>query len=274
MTIQNLPPAEVGIPYPSWTLSAGGGTDPHTLTVSGTPAGMSYDGVTELLTGSPANEGVYALRLDGADVVGETQLTKTTFLALRVLPQRVLSVQWESTPVALKMQSLTVGDVLTGSESVIAVNGNGTYTFGLQSGAVPTGLTLATDGEVTGTVNAGGVFAFSVSVTDSLGRAGEKAFTLTITGLRNLTALAAMTLNVAYSSVLATAPDPAPNYPVVWSILAGGTLPTGVTLVNNAGSRTATLAGTPTQAGTFTGVIQGADFAGKKVRVPYSFTLS
>ncbi len=63
---------------------------------------------------------------------------------------------------------------LTGSE------GTAPYAFATSSGALPTGLTLATDGEISGTPSVEDDFAFDVTMTDANGVAQTKSYTITI----------------------------------------------------------------------------------------------
>lgn len=67
------------------------------------------------------------------------------------------------------------------SETLTASGGTGPYTWSLQSGTLPAGLTLnASTGVISGTPAAGGAYAFVAKATDSGGNYGTKAYAGTV----------------------------------------------------------------------------------------------
>ena len=66
--------------------------------------------------------------------------------------------------------------------SLTAVGGNGSYSWEVTAGFLPTGLTLDTNGMISGTPTTG-QFAFTVTVTDSIGNSDSQQFTLNIIDL-------------------------------------------------------------------------------------------
>ena len=115
-----------------------------------------------------------------------------------------------------------------------------------KTGTLPTGVTLTDNGNGTatlaGTPAAGTAGAYPIMITASNGVApnGTQSFTLTIGQAPAITSAASTTFTVgtAGSFTVTTTGFPTP------SLSESGTLPTGVTLVDN-GNGTATLAGTP-----------------------------
>jgi hypothetical protein len=141
--------------------------------------------------------------------------------------------------------------------------GSGSYpmTWSIESGSLPTGLTLSTSDDTrsataSGTPTKAGSYSFYVVVKDKPGSGGppstEQKYTIVI---NPGSAAPSPTMTVTTASL----PDAAINQPYTapgltasgatvtsWT-LAGGTLPAGVTLGTNG-----VLSGTPTQSGTFT----------------------
>jgi hypothetical protein len=123
--------------------------------------------------------------------------------------------------------------------------GSGTgYTYSMESGSLPNGLTLSSDGAITGNPSASGTFNFTVRVTDSLGGFGTQTQQIIINPVPTITSnsLPGAVLNDAYSAPIGSTGG-TPN--LVWSYT--GTLPAGLSLDPGTG----TIAGTPTQTGTF-----------------------
>lgn len=77
-------------------------------------------------------------------------------------------------------------DGITGqaySFTATAASGTAPYTWTVSSGAVPTGLTLATSGLLSGTPSASGSFDFALRVTDSASQSDTHNYTVTVTTL-------------------------------------------------------------------------------------------
>jgi hypothetical protein len=67
------------------------------------------------------------------------------------------------------------------TQTLTPATGTPPFTFTLQSGTLPAGMELSTDGVLSGTPTQGGVFNFTVKATDEDGFAGSRAYSLTIT---------------------------------------------------------------------------------------------
>jgi subtilisin family serine protease len=132
------------------------------------------------------------------------------------------------------------------SETLQASGGTPPYTWTLDAGALPAGLTLnASTGVVSGTPTTAGTASFTVKVTDSASQSDTQDLSLAVAPpplTITTTSLPAGAVGVAYSQTLeATGGTP----PYGWS-LDTGTLPVGLTL----NASTGVVSGTPTTAGT------------------------
>ncbi len=67
------------------------------------------------------------------------------------------------------------------SQALAAAGGNGSYSWALDSGALPAGLSLSSSGVISGTPTATGNASFTVRATDGVGVIGTQAYTLVIT---------------------------------------------------------------------------------------------
>lgn len=141
---------------------------------------------------------------------------------------------------------LPVGVVGSGySLGFNASGGTAPYTWTLDAGALPPGLTLSSGGALSGTPATAGAYSFTIRVTDSLGATVTKAFSLTVVNPLTITSSSPLPFGVtgaAYSQTL-VASGGVPPY--TW-YLAGGALPPGLSL-----SSAGVISGTPTSAGTF-----------------------
>src|SRR5260221_697001 len=117
-------------------------------------------------------------------------------------------------------------------------------------------MTLAADGTLSGTPTQSGTFPITVVATDSNGCTGSDSFTLTI-GCQTITvtnpSVTTGTVGTPFSQVFTQSG----GVGTTTFSLATGTLPTGLSLAANG-----TLAGTPTQSGTFAITVMATDSNG------------
>jgi hypothetical protein len=221
LSVTNINPV-VGSPaQATWSIKSGS-----------LPAGITLSS-SGLLSGTPTAEGSYTFVVK-ADGGGSSTDTETETLTIRQ-------------PITLTSQlnaatKAEVGVAFSAAQS--ATGGQGTFTWTITKGALPTGLTLAADGSVTGRPAIPGRYAFTLTATDGEARAKSIDVTLVVASK-----LAFKTLKlkpaksgVAYRAKIATTGGVAPT---TWSL--AGKLPKGVKFA----ARTGTLIGTPKSAGTY-----------------------
>jgi hypothetical protein len=166
-----------------------------------------------------------------------------------------LTVTQPSTPAITLPLSLANGVVGTAySQTLSASGGTGTYTYTLDSGSLPPGVTLSAAGVLSGAPTTAGAYSFVVRVTDSALVASTHPFSVTIgTGLAVATSrLPGATKGAIYSQSLA-ATGGSGSY--TWR-LASGTLPAGLAISTNG-----TILGIPTGGGVSSFTVQATDGA-------------
>lgn len=140
------------------------------------------------------------------------------------------------------------------SAKVAATSSRGPLSYSLNSGRLPDGLKLESDGRITGTATGYGTREFEVAAKDSLGQKGLRSFeikTKTPPAAIKTAALPGAVIGTPYSAKLEASGAIAPY---TWSV-AGGALPAGLRLAGD------TITGTPTAigGGTFTVKVRGID---------------
>ncbi|MBB2149771.1 Ig-like domain-containing protein [Pedobacter gandavensis] len=156
-----LPPAtladgNVGVAYTPQTIPAAtGGTSPYTYTASNLPLDLTFDPITRVISGTPAQSGLYSVLVTVTDNMG-TKATNT--YSLRVIGA-----------LSLPSAALADGTVGTAYPAVVlpsVTGGTGPYTY--TSANVPAGLTFdpATN-TLSGTPTIGGTFTFQITAKDA-----------------------------------------------------------------------------------------------------------
>lgn len=152
------------------------------------------------------------------------------------------------TPVATTIASLPVGvTTVTYSETLTATGGDGSYSWTVIGGALPSGLSLTSSGVITGTPDTSGNSVFTVRVTSGDGQTADQQLTMTVEPLLVITTTAFDDWVVG-SSTLSLPPGldaVGGDGQYAWVAVAG-TLPSGMNLGNFGDVH-----GQPTAAGTF-----------------------
>lgn len=248
-----LPNATLGAAY-SQTVTASGGTAPYTYAVSAgaLPAGMTLSAGGGVLSGTPTAGGSFTFTLTATD---SSQGGGGPFSGSRAYTLTVAAAT-----ITLSPTTLPVGGVGSAySQTVAASGGTAPYSYAVTAGALPAGLTLASNGALSGTPSSGGSFNFTITATDSSTGSGpysgSRAYTLSIaapTVTLTPATLPAATTGAAYSQTVTAGGGVAPySYAVT-----AGALPAGVTL-----GASGVLSGTPTAGGPFNFTITATDSA-------------
>ncbi len=259
VTTTSLPNGQVGTAY-SATLAASGGTAPYTWTLStGTlPDGLTLDGTTGIISGTPTATATATPLTFTAKDAGNPVQSATGQVALTIVAANV-------TPLAITTTSLPDGQVTAAYSVTLAATGGTTpYTWALTAGTLPAGLSLnAASGVISGTPTAAASatpLTFTVTDMGSPQQSASVNLALTIAGVQTLvistTSLPNGQVAAAYSATLAAAGGIAPY---TWS-LTSGTLPGGLSLASSTG----VISGTPTATATATPLTFTAKDAGSQ----------
>jgi hypothetical protein len=239
-----------------FTLTASGGTAPLAWTViSGSlPAGviLSSDGN---LTGTPTATGTFSFTAKVTDANGQSA-TQATSLTIATGVTTTFSAPPATAVGALYSVTLT------------ASGGTTPYTWSVNAGTLPPGITLSSAGVLSGKPTTAGSYSFSVNVIDQNGGISTASITLVVSSGVGLTFTPPPNGQVAvgYSDTL-TATGGAKPY--TWSVSAGS-LPTGITL----DASTGVLGGTPTTAGTFAFTVKVTDATGGSATQATTLTIT
>lgn len=139
------------------------------------------------------------------------------------------------------------------SELISASGGAGPYDFTVTSGALPTGLSLASDGTISGTPSAASTFNFVVRATDYADCTGTRAYSIAVvcpTITLSPTTLPDGEVGTAYNQTITAAGG---TGPYTFAVISGA-LPDGLSLA--AGGA---LTGTPTVESLFTFEVEATD---------------
>lgn len=167
--------------------------------------------------------------------------------------------------------SLAVGTVGTAySQTLTGSAGTTPYTWSVNSGSLPAGLSLdPSTGEIGGNPTAAGTSSFSIKITDSASLVATRSLSITIAAPVTVTtaSLASGAVGTAYSATLAASGG---TGTYTWSV-TGGSLPTGLSLASSTGR----ISGTPTTAATTTNfTVTATDGVGRTSAKPLSITVS
>ncbi len=263
LTASLLPVAAVGVPY-RVELQATAGTPPYRwVKKKKKKFGVFPDGITissdGVLSGTPTTQGVSNFTLRAFD--RNDSLASSPFTIEVGPPPPPLAIRTEALPQAL--------EGLLYNAALEASGGVGPYTWTIETGTLPAGLTMTPEGVISGRAATTGVASFAVRVRDALGTSTVKALVIVISAppppLVILTvSLPETSAERFYSQTLVAAGGVAPY---AWTI-ASGSLAAGLNISANG-----TISGTPSSPGTSVFVVRVTDSAQQAVTRTLAITV-
>jgi large repetitive protein len=239
------------------TLTCSGGVLPCSFAVSAgaLPPGLALNAAGDL-TGTPTSSGNFSFTVTAVDSAGPPVPGSRAY---------VLSIS----PATVTITPTTLYPAQRGifyEDFFDASGGTGPYTFAVTSGALPAGVTVASDGYLSGIPAAAGSYTFTVRVTDAHSSTGFRTFTLDVNlETLNITppTLTDGTPGVAYATQLSGAGG---TTPYTFSVASGTSLPPGLALSANGA-----LTGTPSQGGTYSVAVTITDATAQTMTRTYVF---
>src|SRR5262249_50482917 len=133
------------------------------------PAGITLSS-NGLLSGTPTATGNFNIAVTTTD---DDFYTRSQAYTLRI----------NCPTLSLSPATLANGTVgIAYNQTISASGGTSPYSFAVNSGTLPTGLTLSSSGALSGTPTAAGSYSFTVTATDANGCTGSQAYTVIICG--------------------------------------------------------------------------------------------
>jgi large repetitive protein len=253
---QSVPGGTIGQSY-SVTFTALSLT--NTNPVQGSPASATWSiqsgslpaGVTlssaGVLSGTPTTEGSYTFVVKAVGG-GNASDTETETLTVR----QPLTV---SSPLNARAQASKAEVGVPFTATLTAAGGSGTYTWAVNSGTLPSGVTLDPNGTVSGTPVEPGRFTFVSKATDSEGRSANASSTIVVAAKLRLgpQRLPLATAGKAYRARIVVTGGAAPK-----TFSVRGKLPPGVSF----GKKLGILLGKPAKAGSYRLTVTAVDALG------------
>ena len=177
---EELPDGEVSERYRA-TLTAEGGTEPHTFAVTGgtLPPGLSLSSAGAI-SGRPSEAGEFSFTVTATDADGNTG---SRDYAVSIAEAVIIVVSPGSLPEGEVGEAYSEKFHRLGRRRALHLRGRRRARRAAVAAAVaglPPGLTLSSDGLLSGTPAEAGEFSFTVTATDANGEVGRKSYTLAV----------------------------------------------------------------------------------------------
>lgn len=248
-------PAEQSVSY-QLSTSGGTGNISYLVTAGTLPSGLTLSS-TGLLSGIPGQFGDY----------GTFSYTITAVDEYGYFGWQGYSVDYAHPTMTIVPPILGVGTAGSSyNQALLTTGGVAPYTYTLDGGSLPAGLTLNATGSITGTPTVSGTFSFTVGSTDSYLMYDSKTYSLSVS---------APVIDVYPTSI----PNPVGEtpYSVTFSCSGGaapytyaitaGTAPPGLSITGD------TLSGTVYTAGTYNFTVTATDSNGFTSSINYQTTI-
>jgi hypothetical protein len=222
-------------------LAVTGGKAPYSFSSSGSlPPGLSLAASTGLLQGTLTGAGSFSFDVTARDANGRTS-TRTLAFTVYALP----TITTTSLPEAVLGQPY--------SRALGASGGRPDYSWSLESGTLPEGMSLSSTGVISGTPTGSGS-SFTVRVSDASGRTDTRTLILSVYAPPRITtaSLPEATVGTPYTVVLGYTGG---RGTLSWG--SSGTLPPGLAFGSDG-----SVSGTPTASGTWSFTVTLQDSAG------------
>ena len=242
----------------SQTITNTGGTGASTfgVTAGAIPTGMTLT-AAGVLSGTPTVANTFNFTVTATDTVGATGSQAYTV---------IINAAIVVSPASLPNWTVNKAGY---SQTITNTGGTGASTFGVSSGAIPTGMTLSTAGVLNGTPTATGTFNFTITATDTVGATGSQAYSVVINAAITVSPATLPTWTVNRPGYTQTITSSGGTGAKTLSLSAGA-IPTGMTFTAGTG----VLDGTPTSAGTFNFTITATDSVGASGMQAYAVTIN
>lgn len=252
-----LPAGTMGSTY-SVKLTATGGLQPYSWSApqGGLPPGLSLDGSTGVIGGTPTSAGTYSFVIAVTDYMG-TRDTAT----FRMVVGSSLSITTTAIPNGMVGENYST--ILT------ATGGAPPYTWSVTNGALPGGLSLSSGGTLSGTPAAAGAFTFTVQVRDAQLSSATRTLDIVIVAALQITTVSPLPNGIVGNAYSTRFTAVGGTSPYTWAV-ASGTLPPGLQLDAPSGL----LEGTPTSSGTYNFAIAVTDWGNHKVTANFTLTVA
>jgi hypothetical protein len=239
----------------STTLSATNALASGYSVISGSlPTGASLSS-TGVLSGTPSATGSYSFTIRAMST------TSSIVYADRAFTQTVVALPVWSTPEA---GALT--DVASAAAYSIQFTATNAVSYAVQSGTLPTGLTLSGGGLLSGTPSAAGSFSFTIRATGNAANStADRSWTQLVATAPSWVTSASIA-NTSQAVLYSTTLTATNANPTGFSVLSGS-LPTGTSLTS-----AGVLSGTPTVLGTYSFTVRVLSTTSAVIFVDRAFT--